>query len=472
MKESQFETAFNIYKTSFEIGRGGSGVVYEVSDEDLNVYALKLLEPDKITNEKRKRFKNEIHYCSKVSHPNIISVIDWGFCAANGVKHPFYVMPRYPMTLRDLIKKGIGFDKVLSYFLQLLSGLEMAHREGIWHRDLKPENILFAQDANQMVIADFGIAHFNKENLLTTVETNPNAKMANLQYAAPEQRKKGAKVDFRADIFSLGLILNEMFTGEVIHGTGYKKIKDVAPGHDFLDELVELMIMQSPDARPLISEINLKLNGNIDSLMSERADEEEDIVTPYLDRNRILTEQKLFVDFRKEWFDSEQSVEDAAKSVSEVFSLLLEIYESGKDVFSVKDIRFRRNDTMCGIYHADIGCHVTVPNLRRGNTLKSTKPELFLEIVLFNSGGFHNYVGNHLKEIFLYPEINKQRQLVWIDRLNDSTAWPEEKIAKRCFKLFISEIQKIPEDPKKSEEIKEDEKEFWEDLRKMTTGTQ
>lgn len=134
-------------------------------------------------------------------------------------------------------------------FSQILDGVEAAHLARVWHRDLKPENML-ASDNNNVVVADFGIAHFEEEEIYTAVETKVAARMANFQYSAPEQRVRGEKVDHHADIFALGLILNEMFTGEVLHGAGYKRIGDVNPAYAYLDDIVDRMIQQNPHKRP------------------------------------------------------------------------------------------------------------------------------------------------------------------------------------------------------------------------------
>ena len=100
-----------------------------------------------------------------------------------------------------------------------------------------------------MVLADFGIARFTEDELLTIVETGPNERLANFAYAAPEQRIAGKAVDQPADIYALGLILNEMFTGEIPQGAGFRTIKDAAPDFAYLDELVDLMMQQQPERR-------------------------------------------------------------------------------------------------------------------------------------------------------------------------------------------------------------------------------
>jgi serine/threonine protein kinase len=159
-------------------------------------------------------------------------------------------MPLYSCTLRDVMSKGIKPDRVLPVFSQILDGIESAHLQGVWHRDLKPENILYSLANETLVVADFGIAHFEEEELLTTVETKPGERLANFLYAAPEQKIRGRNADSRADIYALGLILHEMFTGDIPLGTGHQGIANVAPEFAYLDALIDLMRRQSPDERP------------------------------------------------------------------------------------------------------------------------------------------------------------------------------------------------------------------------------
>ena len=229
--------------------------------------AVKCLFPGFITDERRKRFKNEVDFCSRQRHPNVIQVVDFGLVTWDSKKTPFYVMPFYvmpffAMTLRVLMTKGIPQSNVLSLFSQMLDGVEAAHLLGVIHRDLKPENFLHDPEKNVLVTADFGIAHFQEDQLATAVETKATAKMANLGYAAPEQRMRGTEIDHRADIYALGLMLNEMFTALVPHGAGYKTIGAVAANYSYLDPIVERTIQQSAGARfPRLEEVKKELIG-------------------------------------------------------------------------------------------------------------------------------------------------------------------------------------------------------------------
>ncbi len=249
-KLQTFETAFDLYTVESQLGEGGSGAVYAVLASDGNKYALKLLKPGVSQSLKLSRFKNEIDFCSKCIHPNILRVLDSGFTGSGTSKSLFYVMPLYSSTLRQEMKKGIPHEKTLQVFARILDGVEAAHLLDVVHRDLKPENILCKGALNELVIADFGIAHFSEDNMITHVETKPTERLANFQYASPEQRKPGEKVDLRADIFALGLILNELFTGHIPHGSNFTKIASKAPNFAYLDQLVDQMIQQSPVDRP------------------------------------------------------------------------------------------------------------------------------------------------------------------------------------------------------------------------------
>jgi serine/threonine protein kinase len=156
--------------------------------------------------------------------------------------------------------------------------------QGVWHRDVKPENILFSATTNELVVADFGIAHFEDEELLTAVETKNDERLANFLYAAPEQKLRGQKVDSKADVYAVGMILNEMFSGTVPLGTSFRRVSDAAPEYAYLDGLIDLMLRQDPALRPSLGDVKRELiaRGNeflsvqrLNSLRSEVIPESE-----------------------------------------------------------------------------------------------------------------------------------------------------------------------------------------------------
>jgi len=253
-KGAILKSATSAYTVKNSLGAGGAGQVYLVTDDEQTSYAAKVLHSG-LSKQKLKRFQNELMFCLRENHPNLIKVLDFG---RSEDEEPFYVMPLASETLRGKLKRGIPEDSRLPLFTQLLDGVEAAHLKRVFHRDLKPENLLFV--SSEIKVADFGIAHFEEDSLHTPVETLPSDRLANFEYAAPEQRRVGSVVDARADIYSLGLILAEMFTGEVPHGIGGVKIADKSPNYAYLDELVTKMRQQEPAQRPqTIREIKAEL---------------------------------------------------------------------------------------------------------------------------------------------------------------------------------------------------------------------
>jgi len=247
-KGIKIKTAFDEYTLIKQVGSGGNGHVFSAEASDGNSVAIKFVEKNIPTN-KLKRFKNEIFFCERHSHKNIVEILDHGFVDLDGVAYVFYVMPLYAETLRDKMKRTLNPDEILTIFTGLLEGLSYAHKADAIHRDIKPENIMFKANCNDPIICDFGIAHFAEEDLLTIIETKKGDRMANFQYAAPEQRVKGGRVSAQTDIYAAALILNEMFTGEIPQAADYKTIASVAPDYKYLDAVFGLLYKQSASDR-------------------------------------------------------------------------------------------------------------------------------------------------------------------------------------------------------------------------------
>lgn len=267
-----FQTAFETYRRVRKVGEGGAGTVFEVTDSGGKAFALKRLDMSKVTPGKMKRFRNEINFGSRHDSERIVRVIDHGRTPDGAT---FYIMPFYPKTLRTLMSEGIPPDRVLALFAQVLDGVAAAHAKKVVHRDLKPENILSDAAGSSLVVADFGIAHFAVDDLATLVETKPADKLANFQYAAPEQRQRGATVDQRADIFSLGSILNEMFTGQAVHGPGHPTVAAAVPAYRYVDDVIASMVQQAPADRPsTVAIVKDRLNvGNLLATSEQRVSE-------------------------------------------------------------------------------------------------------------------------------------------------------------------------------------------------------
>src|SRR5262245_53690713 len=210
------------YRILDQLGAGGMGEVYLAEDTRLGrKLALKILpaeftrQPDRIA-----RFKQEARAASALNHPNIITVYEIGEEAGVHFIAFEYVAGR---TLRlSLSRAGMGLSEALEITIQISGALQAAHEAGITHRDIKPENVMLRPDGYVKVL-DFGLAKLtekSEESVDTEAETRLKAKtdpgtvMGTVAYMSPEQAR-GAQVDARSDIFSLGVLVYEMITGHL-----------------------------------------------------------------------------------------------------------------------------------------------------------------------------------------------------------------------------------------------------------------
>lgn len=268
---SQKTNSNNELKTSFLIkyemiekkADSANSEIWLVKDKEGKEYIAKILNKN-ISSEKLKRYRNEINFCRCLKNNHLIKIIDNGIKIIDGTDYMFYIMPKFTCSFREIMNSKIDDSKILDYFNQILEGVKFIHNRKGFHRDIKPENILYDEENDILVVSDLGIAHFNEDDLIDDPRTKKSSKMANFMYAAPEQRVKGGQVDHRCDIYSLGLILNEIFTGIIIQGNNYKKIGDVNENFKFLDPIVEKMTNQEPDDRyQSIEEVQLAINASV-----------------------------------------------------------------------------------------------------------------------------------------------------------------------------------------------------------------
>ena len=199
------------YELIEKIGEGGMAVVYKGKDRLLNRYvAIKILRPEYTKDEQFiESFRRESQAAAGLSHPNIVGVYDVG---KEGNIH-FIVMELIDgKTLSEVIKeKGrLEYKEAINITLQVASALSLAHKNQIIHRDIKPHNILITS-TGVAKLADFGIA---KAVSAATIAGGSNKIMGSVHYFSPEQAR-GAYVDERSDIYSLGIVLFEMLTGKV-----------------------------------------------------------------------------------------------------------------------------------------------------------------------------------------------------------------------------------------------------------------
>jgi serine/threonine protein kinase len=253
-KGSLLRTAFEAYTVQTQRGAGPSGDVYEVVNSCGQPKAVKVLRD--AGPEALKPAANDFNFCFRTHHKNIISVLD---CGLTGGKAPFYVMPLYARNLRDCMRNGIREDKVLGIFGQILDAVEAAHLHGIRHRALKPENILLDEAGEEVVVADFGTAPFEEVALWSAASSDASDRLKEFPYAAPEQKYRGGHVDAKADVFALGLILKEIFTGTVPDNWGQPTIEEFSRNFAYLDWVVARMTKDDPAKRSSVTQVKREL---------------------------------------------------------------------------------------------------------------------------------------------------------------------------------------------------------------------
>ncbi len=217
-----FEGKYEIRKL---IGSGGMGVVYEAFQTELErLVALKVLTAAAATDEEEcRRFEREAKILSRLDHPNIVRFYSYGFC--NG--YPYIVMERLTgVSLQQMLSEksaGLDFDFAVAVARQVGEALRYGHGAGVYHRDIKPSNIIIcdmpATGANmpasgadiRVKLVDYGLAKLT--DLDGQKLTQTGMALGSVQYMSPEQCM-GKPVDGRGDIYSLGCILYECFTGE------------------------------------------------------------------------------------------------------------------------------------------------------------------------------------------------------------------------------------------------------------------
>ena len=248
------------YRVDGVLGKGAMGVVYKGFDPGIErTVAIKTVRKDLVDPELAAqvmaRFKNEAKAAGRLLHPNIVSVYEYGEDDANA----FIAMEYVDGTgLREYLNRKATFDlgQVVAIVSQVLEALEFAHERGVVHRDIKPANLILTA-SGAVKVADFGIARIDTSNL-----TNAGMVMGTPSYMSPEQCQ-GKDIDRRSDLFSTGVVLYELLTGEKPFSGSIEAIafkicyEDHRPPSEVsklevtagLDAIVATALSKSPDTR-------------------------------------------------------------------------------------------------------------------------------------------------------------------------------------------------------------------------------
>jgi serine/threonine protein kinase/tetratricopeptide (TPR) repeat protein len=204
------------YKILRRIGSGGMGAVFTAKRMSLDdTVAIKCILPAQNTQSNRVRFLREAKAAARIRHPNVVQVFDFG----EGEEWPPYMVMEYLKgpSLSDVIKRDEPLDqpRALGIFADICAAVEAGHRRGVVHRDLKPGNVILSvsDDGREIVkVLDFGLARLTDSTSLAL--TQPGALLGTCAYMAPEQIE-GGNGGAASDIFSLGVILYELVTGQL-----------------------------------------------------------------------------------------------------------------------------------------------------------------------------------------------------------------------------------------------------------------
>jgi len=269
------------YEVVGVIGQGGMGTVYEAKHLTIGrMVALKVLKPENAQKpDAIARLRHEARIVSQLGHPNICEVFDIGQLA-NGT--PYLVMERLRgQTLAQRIQEGepLGVNELVEVIVQVLAGLETAHRKNVIHRDMKPDNIFLADRASGIVakILDFGISKAMVPDEQAHHLTRTGMVMGTPYYMAPEQAMGERSLDGRVDIWGVGICFFEALTG---------KRPFVAKNYNAL--LVQILTVPIPSIRSLRGDVSPALATVIERSLEKRreqryqtARELSDALTPF-----------------------------------------------------------------------------------------------------------------------------------------------------------------------------------------------
>ena len=229
------------------LGRGGMGAVYKARQKNLDrIVALKVIPPEAAKDPAfAERFNREARALARLNHPSIVTVYDFGQA---GELH--YLLMEYVdgVNLRQTLRAGrLAPREALAIVPPVCDALQYAHDQGVVHRDIKPENVLLDR-TGRVKLADFGLAKLLGKGPDDYTLTHTQQVMGTPRYMAPEQIERPSSVDHRADIYSLGVVLYEMLTGELPMGRfeppSHKVAVDVR-----IDEVVLRSLEKNPERR-------------------------------------------------------------------------------------------------------------------------------------------------------------------------------------------------------------------------------
>jgi eukaryotic-like serine/threonine-protein kinase len=217
------------YRVIRLLGEGGMGTVYEAEqDEPRRVVALKVIRPGLATPERLRRFRHESQALGRLQHPGIAQIYDAGAADTGFGPQPYFAMElvRGESLDRYVATHPLSTREKLALMAKICEGVHHAHQRGLIHRDLKPGNILI-DETGQPKILDFGVARLTESEAQLTMQTEVGQIVGTLAYMSPEQvQGDPQEIDTRTDVYSLGVILYELLTGQLPYNVSGRQIPE------------------------------------------------------------------------------------------------------------------------------------------------------------------------------------------------------------------------------------------------------
>jgi eukaryotic-like serine/threonine-protein kinase len=278
------------YLIERRIARGGMATVYEARDTRLQrPVAVKVMHAALAEDaEFVRRFQREARSAAKLSHPNVVAMFDQGFDQTEGAEAVYLTMEYVPgRTLRQHLRDVGRLSPIdaLELLDPILRALSAAHQAGLVHRDVKPENVLIS-DSGEVKVADFGVARAVSGSTVSTA--TQGLLIGTVSYLAPEQLTNGV-ADARADVYSSGILLYEMLTGQKPHDgetpiqVAYLHVNADVPAPSevvsdiprFVDGLVLRTTARNPDVRPADAQVFLHQLRRAHTALLQGVDDQE-----------------------------------------------------------------------------------------------------------------------------------------------------------------------------------------------------
>jgi eukaryotic-like serine/threonine-protein kinase len=230
------------------IGHGGMGTYYQARQSRMDrLAAVKIFRADPVTDKPIiDKFKLEARAMAGLNHHNIIKIYDFGESGSF-----LFIIMEYvqgDILERLIYSRGFNLEEIVGIITQVCDALAYAHQQGVIHRDIRPGNTMLDVNGN-VKVGDFGLARLIGEELFRNNLTETNQAMGTMDYVAPEQFNPEKTIDFRADIYSVGMMLYKLLTRTLPYGT-FTSPSDLVTSLDpRVDDIVIRCLQRNPDNR-------------------------------------------------------------------------------------------------------------------------------------------------------------------------------------------------------------------------------